>query len=294
MGWKQVEAKTVRCTKSLAKEFANMQPAPGDRGVKDRLITNIKKKVQAGKFRVASFASCRCKANGVVYRTNGKHTATSLDEMNGDFPDGLMAHVERYEADTLKDVAELYSTFDPRASARSVGDINKSYANGDPTLAELPVMTISMGVASIKLAENGGDQGSRSAPYEERAAEMYKHVKFFEFLNNMNANDRKYRHLKRSSVGAAMFLTFKKDPKAAEEFWLAVRDGSGSDHTAMDRVLHKYLLTTDIRSHTGNKKGRCDSVRAMFFRCIYAWNAWREGRKTDLRYYENSLLPKIV
>jgi hypothetical protein len=153
MAWKHIEQpKTIKCTKPLVSRFAEMEGCPGDRNYKQKTAGVIASAVSDGRMRVASFASVVCRETGKEYRVNGKHTAMVLAGLNGHFPTDMMAHVERYEADTLEDVANLYATFDPRTSARSTFDINKSFSSANPDLAEIPSKVINICVTGIAFA----------------------------------------------------------------------------------------------------------------------------------------------
>lgn len=294
MGWQATEVKTVRCTKGLAREFAAMKPAPGDREFRDRIADFIKGEVDQGTFRTANFASVYCKETGEEYRVNGKHTSTVLVGMNGDFPTGIMAHLEKYEADTLRDVARLYKTFDSRMGARTARDIHCSITASDPDLADIRLSVVSLAISGYKLVMADGNNWKRTHSSEDPDALIHKLKKFILFLDDVINSDTKCTYMRRSSVVGAIYATWSKSQTDARAFWTAVRDATGTNNQSPDRMLNKYLLTTTVRSDAGGQHAKTDTSRAMYVRCLHAWNAWRQDQKTDMRYYESSPVPRVL
>lgn len=294
MGWQATEVKTVRCTKGLAREFASMKPAPGDREFRDRIADFIKTEIAKGDFRTANFASVYCKETGEEYRLNGKHTSTTLVGMNGEFPTGIMAHLEKYEADTLRDVARLYKTFDSRVGARSVSDVHRSITASDPELEDIRMSVVNGAISGYKLVMSDGNNWKRTHAADDPDELIHKLKKFILFLNGILDGGPKSLHLRRSAVIGAIYLSWEKSQRDAEAFWTAVRDASGANNQDPDRVLNRYLLTTAVRSDTSSQHAKTDTSRAMFVRCIHAWNAWRKNERTDMRYYESSPVPRVL
>ena len=294
MAWKHLEnAKVVKCTRAIANRFNEMEPCPGDRNYRPRTAGVIATAIGDGRMRGASFASCFCRETGTEYRVNGKHTAAVLSAMNGDFPKNLTAVIERYEADTLSDMANLYATFDPRSSARSTSDINKSFAGSHPELSDVPQKIINVCVTGVAFANWELQYFAR--PAEVRAQLLLDNSHFaIWFYELCERNQQKHKHILRSPVAAASFLTFKKNAAASTEFWELVRDGSGKNHKSADRTLNKYLLQTAVNFGCGARsEKKQDDQRAMFVRCIHAWNAWRDGQTTDLKYFASAKTPAL-
>jgi len=285
--------KTVRCTKTLVEEFAGMEPAPYDRPFQRRRAAAIKRAIIKETFRVASFASCYCKETRRTYRVNGKHTALVLKDLNGRFPTGLPAVVERYAADTLADVAECYASFDPRASCRSGSDINLAFAASRPELATLPRPMISAAVRGLAFATWEYDL-SRREP-DERATLLLEHAGFACWLAALLCAEQQSRHLLRAAPVAAMFRTYARGSKPATEFWTLVAAESHPKNTHPTRVLARWLLTHEVSmSEQRAGQARVDSLRGMYVRCLVAWNAWRAGKRTvELTYHPADKTPPV-
>lgn len=289
MAWRHLaKPQTVKHTQALAEKYRDMEAAPHDRAIRESRLSFLKGAAESGNLRVAAYASAFCKETGTEYRVNGKHTANVLAEMNGSAPAGLQATIERYECDTLEDVARLYATFDPPKSARSANEIYQQFAGCDPLLEEINAKTISLCASGIGLGEWGNAAVSRSA--EERASKMLENRQFVLFVDRLLNRGADSRHLRRAPVVAAMYLTWRKAPKLAWDFWCLVLTGEGSHPTTPDRVLQKWLIGSSLRG--GNAGGKGGS-KEMLAKCIHAWNAWRDGESTALKYYPDKPVPVV-
>jgi hypothetical protein len=296
--WKLIETPKVRqVTHALANKFRDMEPAPGDRPLRDNRVEALKKAVIGKQFRTCEWASAYCKATKKVYRVNGKHTSTLMSELNGETK-SLSVIEEHYHCDTLDDVAALYATFDTRNSARSTGDINAIFAGACPELADVDKVTINSCVSGMATAIWGDTTSKWNITPETRAGLLAPNASFVLWINEMchGVRGQERSIIRRSPVIAAIFQTYQKDKKAAAEFWLLVRDGSGDKHTSPDRKLNKFLLTSRLglinrkNSPTHNTVG----YREMRVKCLHAWNAWRRGATTDLRFYTDADDPKVI
>ena len=87
----------------------------------------------------------RCSANWAIakvgdkeYRVNGQHSAGVLAELNGQFPQGLIVHLDTYEVDSLDGLALLFRQFDSRKSGRTPTDVSGAYQGLYPELRDVP------------------------------------------------------------------------------------------------------------------------------------------------------------
>ncbi len=282
--------KTKPVTKSLAKEFAEMEPAPHDRPLSERRLAVYQKLLKDGSFRPVTWASAICKETGDIYRVNGKHTSIMLSGLDK-MPDFYVT-VEEYECDTLEDVAKLYATFDSAMMSRTAKDIYASFAGTIPTLKGVSGAIIGMAVTGLSMEQWGHNYNSGHQP-AERAELLLEHPEFVTWLASLDLTTRATTHMKRTAVAAAMFATWKRSQKAATEFWMAVRDETGAKPDLPDRKLSKMLLTVGVDKGTGSTRAKKMNQREMFVRCLHAWNAWRKGEPTDLRYYEDKDIPAV-
>ncbi len=293
MSWKMDgPPKVKKLTKSLAQRYSGMPGVPHDRPFRPSLADALRIAFENKKFRTCEWAECYCKETKQTYRVNGKHSSTVLSELNGTFPKDLHVVCEKYICDDLEDVAQLYSTFDTRISARTTGDINRIYAAVCPELDEVSPRSVNLTITGVTYYL-WGDDGTRH-PAEDRARLIVSNTEFAQWLDNLcgHGDAAEVKHIKRGPVAAAMYATWLKSKKAATEFWEAVRDASAAKNDDPSRKLEKLLRASHVRGVS--RTAKVLSSKEMYSRCIQAWNAFRKGTPTDLRYYEDKPAPLAV
>jgi hypothetical protein len=294
MAWRQVgKPKTVMVTQALAKEFAG-QGSTGilvfDRPLKEWRLAAYERAMKAGEFRPVVWAKCFCKETNGSYRVNGQHTSTVVLRLDP-LPE-LYAILESYEADTLEDVRNLWTTFDWSGSSRSSSDINLSFARLDDTLSRVRPRSIDLIVSALSFWQWGDGYHTKSSQ-ADRAELILEYSEFAiwveEILRGGETISRS-KPISKIAVVSAMFSTWNVSKKAATDFWSAVRDGSTPDVKSADRVLQIYLLENMTKTRYNFRA----DLRADFVRCLKAWNAWRGNETiTVLRYSPTDSLPKV-
>lgn len=282
---------TVKATRKLATEFAQMEAAPGDRPLSDRRMDLYESLTQAKQFRNVDWARGYCKETRKTYRLNGKHTSTMLAGWEGPLPD-IYAVITDYECDTLAAVAELYATFDSKDTVRGAGDINRMFASAVPELGRIKNHIVNRLVAGINYKPTKGKWAEKTLA--ERAEVLLTEYPFVLWVNDEILEGIEYdsknkqRMLLRSPALGAMFETYKKDQVDALKFWREVRDAADPVETSPTRRLERYLRSATL-THQRVKTARAGAViadgREMWTKCTLAWNAWRKNKPTELRYY---------
>lgn len=298
MGYELVGTpKTEKVTQALSVKFRDMDPVPHDRPLNPKRVEAYRKMLAAGLFRPVQWATVHCNETQATYRVNGKHTSNLFAEYE-ELPQAIHATIEHYHCDDLDDVARLYATFDSRTQVRTTNDINRAFAAIDPELSELPTKIINLCVTAIAYCKHG-DQYAQVPAAERAECLLDAHNKAFvswvhEVLGN-SGNREASRLLWRSSVVAAMHASYQKSRRDANEFWLAVRDGTGATPKTPDRVLNRFLLgKAVVGSKTTRRSSGLVSPREMFVKCLHAWNAWRRDTTTDLKYHAQAKIPAAV
>src|SRR5262245_38081955 len=122
MAWRSMKKSyTVRATTKLAREFAEMNSAPHDRPLSDWKMSLYEKFWEQQRFRTVTWAKAWCEETKDWYRIDGKHTSLLLTKQK-EIPEFYVT-IQVYVCDTLKDVADLYSTFDTNLQTRTARDI---------------------------------------------------------------------------------------------------------------------------------------------------------------------------
>jgi hypothetical protein len=293
--------RSEKVTQTLAITFRDMDPVPHDRPLNPKRIEAYRKMLIAGLFRPVQWATVHCNETQATYRVNGKHTSNLFAEYE-QLPQPIHATIEHYHCDDLDDVARLYATFDSRTQVRTTNDINRAFAAVDPELSLIPTKIVNLSVTGVAYSRNGDNARNRTAA-ERAECLLEADVKSFVawLCELLGSNNEASRHLWRGPVVAAMCDTYRKSRKASGEFWMAVRDGTGSTPKTPDRVLHRFLLTKTVnhggmatggRSH-GSRNSMC-GAREMYVKCLHAWNAWRRDTTTDLKYHAQAKIPAAV
>jgi len=291
--------KTERVTNALSVKFRDMDPVPHDRPLNPKRIEAYRKMLTAGLFRPVQWATVHCHETQATYRVNGKHTSNLFAEYD-ELPQEIHATVEHYHCDTMDDVARLYATFDSRAQVRTTNDINRAFAAIDRELSEVPTKIINLCVTAISYFKHSDRY--TAVPAAERAECLLEDAnkEFVAWVNEIlgNSPNEGTRLMWRGPVVSAMYATYQKSKRDAKEFWLAVRDGTGSTPKKPDRVLNRFLLSRFVNNGCGGassrKKSELSAPREMFVKCLHAWNAWRRDTVTDLKYHAQAKIPAAV
>jgi hypothetical protein len=297
MAWKLLTSKTVKISRKLACEYAEMEPAPHDRVLSERRMQVYEKLARSGQFRPCVWAKVDCDETKGTYRVNGKHTANLYARACDDLPEN-MATIEHYECSSLEDVGRLYGTFDSGMQTRSSSDINRAFAATIPELAALPRKIIDCSASGIALYKCGGTQNiaNKFTP-PERAEFLIEYPEFVLWTHRIIGDTSKFRHILRMGVFGGMFGCWSKAKGDAESFWTAVCEESGEKPTCPDRQLARWLLLTSVKSNSVGdipNKRRADS-REMYVRCTVCWNAWRRGEDLKIiKYHAAAKAPSFT
>jgi hypothetical protein len=290
--------KTVLASETLVKEFVEMEPASGDRPLSERRLQVYRRILNAGEFRTVIWASAHCKETAGVYRVNGKHTNVLLAGLKP-LPD-FHVTIERYDCDSLQDVANLYNTFDSNLASRSASDINWSFASTIKELEGCPGRVVDLTVRAASFHE-WGDEGMKRVPPAERAEQLIDRYNFALWMwktmgFRSQQGGKAHAHVLRGPVVTAMFATHIRSPRVATDFWKQVVEESAPDNQDPTRVLSRYLVRAVLAGSTSRGRGagkKMADFREIYVKCVHAWNAWRKGEKTALNYHANADLPDV-
>jgi hypothetical protein len=279
-----------KLTRKLAQEFAEMAVAT-DRPLSNDRTSKFRKIVENGQLRNLLWAKYWCEDLKKWLRVSGQHTSTFFTTYEP-LPD-VFVTIEQYRGSGVEDGVKLFATYDSRQSAKTTGDINSQFQGITPELANVSRRVVNTCVSAFAYAKY--QDAYTKIPAAERAEAMLDNVQFIQWLDGLITSSAAEDQLRRSSVVAAMYLTWKKSQKAASDFWTLVRDETGSVPTSPDRMIAKFLNTISIDSGHGARAGamRKACPREFFVKCIHAWNAWRRNATTDLKYFHNKDIPAI-
>lgn len=298
MGWElKASPKTYKATAKLAKEFAEMEAAHVDRPLKERRLDVYRIMRKNNGFRPVTWAKAWCNETGQFYRVNGKHTSTLFSD--GQDLDNIFVTIEEYVCDTLEDVARLYATFDSQMQTRNATDVNRSFAATVPELADFNTKFINLMVSALNYQPTHRDGTATHRTAAERAEVIFDNIQVIiwvhDLIGDSHRGEKHAAHLWRVPVVAAIIAAYHKSQKSALEFWTAVRDETGAAPDCQDRKLAKFLTTTVSHqgAHTGAPARFRTTNREYYVKCALAWNAWRKGEPTSLKYYVDAKVPSF-
>lgn len=290
--FKLIATRTAPLTRELAHEFATMPESKQERPLRADRLAFLDSRLRAGHFYSPKWAVAWLE--GKKCRVNGQHSSAMLDRLEPpDFPVGLMAVIDEFHCESQMDVAELFAQFDNAVSTRSTRDLINAHKTIHDELASLASSTVSRAVNGISAAMT--DCEKRMNP-EERAHLVHTCADFILWVRPF----LRARSLDRAPVVAAMYRTFKAAadrPEAIDEvarFWSLVRDMDHPDVRHPTRVLNIYLMQNINRPVAKNSAQKVRwSSRAIFVKCIHAWNAYVDGIATELRYVDSAPIPPV-
>jgi hypothetical protein len=262
---------TQTITRDLATQMATMPSSPTERTFSERRLAYLQGVYADGLFLPCQWASVWL--GGSQLRMNGQHSSTMLMKLPDPFPTGLTAHLDEYEAEAPEDMVALFRQFDARPSARTASDIAGAYQFTYPELHDIPRESAKRGIEGIawylRVIE-GIPTGSGDDRYQ-----LFRQPVHYDFLHWLGQLlDIKTPEFKRMEVIAAMYATDVANQPVARAFWEEVaRGGRPYEDTHPTTVLDKWLKAC--------KDGTCeDTMKASYHYqgCIYAWNAFREGK----------------
>ena len=282
---RHMDVKILPLTLELAQDVYSAAPFKGERRYKPTREKFLRARLDDGLFYPPRWSFVTIA--GVRHRTNGQHSSGMLinAEKDGKFPQGMLAIVDEFEADSMLEVAQLFGQFDHSRCARTRGEIVHAHGRIHPELDEISATLLTICVSGIAYGQSGG-AFVRQQSDDERASMIHQDTPFIlwmkEFLN--------IACLARATVIGAIYNTYQVNRGDALEFWRWVRDESHVDPKHPSRLLAKFL-----RSNRSGQAGLGGwEPRAFYVKSIHAWNAYRRKIQTALNYHPKAANPRPV
>jgi hypothetical protein len=269
--FKLIGSETVDLTKALAAEFSAMSSSVSERDLKPKRIAYLKDSVLGGTAITFLWARAKDAETGELYRINGHHSSNMLAGLDGQFPDGLKAHIDDYEVPGKLALALLFRQFDNRLSTRTIDDISGVYQGLQSDLVTVPKRS---GRAALEGAIWYKRQVIGDAiPSGDDRFDLFDDQTLHPFIKMVgDILTIKTPEFTPPVVGA-MYGTHERAPKEAEAFWTDVaKEGGGNDAAHPATVLDAWLV--DSRQRKADKPKEKEVYRA----CALAWNAYRNHR----------------
>jgi hypothetical protein len=283
-----ISRKIKAITPDVAETILAANVYDGQRAIKKNHIKVLVDAIENGLFTVGHIAIAHQGWNGGdAMLANGQHTCTAV--INTGLT--INAVVDEYNCKTPEDFALLYRQFDNNAS-RTLDEI---------TLPEARALNLDWNKQVIKAVMVGISmlENNPGAHKNTKVESLKKYIDEGNFVNDILScvKSTESKHIRRGAVVAAMIVTFRKNHGDAETFWEEVRDGENLKGSSASLKLRNYLLSTNTKHGRGVNAPSLNAAasnKELYAKCIIAWNAYRRGDSTQLKFYANKETPKPV
>jgi hypothetical protein len=283
--YKLVFRKLMELDEYRAAEISEYNTYEGQRQLSQVRLSRICSVIEDGTFLIGDVALAVLDYdNKRKVQVNGQHQCKAVIKT------GIPIHVvyQEYSCATPNDLSLLYRQFD-NTPPRSLGDILT------PEAAALGIewkkTIIRLVVSAASLIANHNAPGAHESKID-KVKYLSKYIKQGAFIDFILKDGISCFHMQRAPVAQAMICTWEKDKAAARLFWESVRDGVGLSKDSPALALRNYLMTTGL-TKSRTTKTDVATTREMYVKSIHAWNAYRVGAKTSLKYFPDVPVPNI-
>jgi hypothetical protein len=272
--FRRLASTTVPLTPELAQQFHDMEASPTERDLDLRRVKHLREKLLASLS--IAFIWATVKFNGKVLRMNGNHSSAAILGLN-EFPEGLIAHIDEYEANDLFGVALLFRQFDDKRSARSSKDICGAYQGLFENLRSVPKETAKLAVTGISwFRQNIQNPEGLPVLKGDDVGILFGETPLHPFIHFLgDLFTIKTPEMRKPAIVAAIYATYQVDENEAREFWADVaRGGREYEEKSPSGTLDSEL------KHFADTKDASEGMTPVryYAGCVYAWNAFRKGK----------------
>lgn len=259
-------------TRELAQWLYGLQPVPRERTIKPARLSQLKANFADGV--IIPFRWVYTTLNGVDYRANGQHTSY-LFQNGTPVPPGAVCVLEHWASQSMDDVIQLWSVYDPQSSSRTKVELTANFQHSRPLLTECRGRTVMLAQGALCIEKFGfGYTNKVSIPQK---LDCLRSGEDFVLWADAYMSQP---HMLRVGVVYAMLKTYRKDRDAASAFWKEVLEGTNPDPKSGSRQLQFFLLSTN--ADTGNGARAKGKPKAGWLEIatvgVTCWNYWRDSK----------------
>ncbi len=288
--FKYIRSKRGTITMRVILNMLDYEELEMDRKLKPGRVRWLKDQFERGMVRPFKWRIAYIKGEPkVFYRMDGQHSTYVIEHYWGEWEksieeDNWQYEIEIYECETKEDLPKLFSTFNNAKSSRNANEIY------DAVVATIPELRVIERKNAIHTAIRGAaySKGYMLKSPVEKAEFIRDYVEYVLFLDELfvkytqvkSLNVRPKNIFANTGVARAVFETFRKDPRAAREFWVAVAYNNGKHILTATKKLHEFLVSAvviqDLNLRNSPDRKTIDSYPIACV-CVDAWNKWQEG-----------------
>jgi hypothetical protein len=278
---------TADLTLELAMDTATSPRVTGERPIRQGRRDMLEGALSSGMFFTPTWRFAWL--DGKRYRVDGQASSTILSEGNSSIPRNMKVHIDEFDCDTTEDLLTLWHQFDSRESLRTTTEVTNAHKQMHEDLHNVVTAKVAACIAGI-LADESGEGIVPRCGNGDRSRLIHQHKDFILWATEFSG----VYFLRRASVMGAIYKSWKKNPELAQEFWTLVRDASHVDPDSPTRWLNDLLKREAARGSDRDRQRSAQwGPRAIFVKCIHAYNAWRRGERTDGKYHPDSPVPPL-
>jgi len=260
-------------TPEMASDLLSKNNYMSQRNLNKSHVVMLRRAIESGDFHIGSVCVARDE-NGDEFLMNGQHQLNAV--LLSGVP--IKATVIEAHCPTRADLSRLFAQFDVGRN-RSLTDIVTAEVGS--ASVKWHWRTGSLVAASLNILLDNKNQSRY-----EKAANVTRHIPVGNFVNQFM--DESTKHIWKAPVIAAMIKTYWKDREVAKDFWNGVAYGEMLKSTDARMVLREYLISIK------NQKSAAQSRKEIIAKCVTAWNAYRCGKKTSLKYFADRPIPAAI
>lgn len=280
-----VQKEFIKITPALAQSMLLKNTYKGQRNFKQPVVEQYKQDLINDQFMPSSFVFARLGDEVVII--DGQHRLMASVETNLPI-EGIKIVVKCEDA---FEVASLWKKYDGGA-IRSLKDMAES---------EVGMLDLDWkaGISSIVVGAIAILEGKTKLHKSKKAALIRDYVDEGNFVNEMlGSKSKKYAHIRKQIVAAAVIKSFQKDPDDAERFWTKVKTGIMLEERDPRRVLREFLLNIsaiDRGTLVDKNNSKVMPTIEVYQKCARAWNKFRQGKEVaHLKVYPSKEFPEMI
>jgi hypothetical protein len=284
----ETSTKVVKVTRDLVQHINGLQPWNGDRAIIPKIMLQLEQRHQRGLLHTFQWVTATVNSR-TKYRINGKHSTTFLLSLPS-IPDQFRACVMEFNVANEQELATLWSQFDSAVSARNMRQrIKANLASIKPLKDMQPDFVQSvLGGIGYSMCSGNRMKDTDAALCLLQKPEVQKFILWFHDLTSSKT-------LTKAPVSAAIWDTYHADETDSKVFWEQVRDASKNTVSQPANRLSHFLAESRIEKNGHHSAGKqLVTLRAVYVKCLHAWNAYRNGSVTDLKYHASAGIPQAL
>ena len=229
-------------------------------------------------------------------RMNGRHSSTMLTELDGSFPDNLVAHIDNYDVADEKGLALLFRQFDDRKSGRTPADVAGAYQGLYEPLREIPKKIAKVGVQGVAWWRRTIE--SVPTPANDDVYSLMAETGLHSFLRWLpEIFNVKTPEMQVEAVLGAMYATH------CQRAWSPASSGPALPATAsLMMTRRRQPCSTPVAQRASKTRGLaefpdpgCPDRCPKYQGCIYAWNAYRKNQSlSEIKFNTSKGFNKVV